>query len=599
MNFRSEIYNILRAKGVMITTLETNKIIFSIATLGLFIGKEELLEIAINSSTIERGYFEHRILSLLDYEEEREIANTVFKFIPETIDGRILIYVVEIVLKFDLKHIVLDLGIYDYSVNNSDYKEYSISTVQWINFLVAEIFRVHGGKSLLNNDCGTGDFVISMLNSGYAEKAIGIAHNKSDLSIIQIKKYFLNKDLEIRDENSFFSPALQGAEKVDMVYCTYPLIYKYEKEETIPMIYSWDFYFDFKKKYSANLLWMINALQSIKDDGIVVAFVANGTLFNGIDEDIRRYLVTNNYIDTIISLPKGILPYNSGVASSLVILKKNRYDNYSIRMIDASEFSTEHRRYKYFSNADMEYIVQLYTSDKHIGKSLYVSLNEIMLNDAYLGMNRYCTNPIENAVTLDSVTDKIFRGYQLNAKELDNLTPDDGEETEYRIINISDIQPEGFVSNNLNSIKADDKKKYDKFVVEDGDIIITAKNTTIKSAIYRKNENYKAVLSGNLIAIRVNPKKINPYYLKAFIDSEKGDMAIKSIQTGTSIITINANSLKDMKISLLSMSEQEIIGSEYKKNLDLIINLLEKYKIAVNHSNQIFDEVRKKMMLEI
>ena len=100
-------------------------------------------------------------------------------------------------------------------------------------------------------------------------------------------------------------------------------------------------------------------------------------------------------------------------------------------------------------------------------------------------------------------------------------------------------------------------------------------------------------MSGNLIAIRVDSEIINPYYLKAFLDSEKGDMAIKSIQTGTSIITINANGLKDMKISLLSMAEQEAIGNAYKKNLDLIVDLLEKYKVAANYSSQIFDKIRK------
>ena len=238
--------------------------------------------------------------------------------------------------------------------------------------------------------------------------------------------------------------------------------------------------------------------------------------------------------------------------------------------------------------------INLYVNGGNAEKSMDVPLDEIMMNDAYLGMNRYCTHAIDNAVDLDIVTDVIFRGYQLNAKELDNLTPDEGEETKYRIINISDIQPEGYVSKDLKPIKADDKKKYDKFFVEEGDIIITAKNTTIKSAIYRSSGDYKAILSGNLIAIRVNQKKINPYYLKAFIDSEQGNMAIKSIQTGTSIITINANGLKSMKVSLLSKEEQEAIGNEYKNNLDSLIELSEKYKMAAKYSSQIFDSIKKK-----
>ena len=78
------------------------------------------------------------------------------------------------------------------------------------------------------------------------------------------------------------------------------------------------------------------------------------------------------------------------------------------------------------------------------------------------------------------------------------------------------------------------------------------------------------------------------------MDSKNGDMAIKSIQTGTSIITINANSLRDMKISLLSKEEQEAIGNEYKKNMELIIDLGERYKTATNYSNQIFERLRKR-----
>lgn len=593
MNFREEIQDILRSKGIG-TVLEANKTIFAIATLGLLLGKDEVLQIAFDRNSGDRRYFEYRILSLLTYDQEKDIANIVFKLIPEVIDSRMLSRIVEIVIKFDLLHIVLDLGVCDYSTNSLEHHkaEYSISSVQWINLLVAEIFNAHGGKSLYNNDCGTGDFVITMLNIGYAEKAVGVVYNKSDSEIAKIRKYFLHKDLIIIESNGFFLPALQGDKKVDMVYCTYPLLYKYEKEEAVSMIDSWDFCFDLNKRYSANLLWMINALQSIKDDGIVISFVPNGVLFNSIDEEIRKYLVSNNYIDTIISLPNGILPY-TGVATSLVILKKNKGNNHSIKMIDAYDIYTEHRRYKFFTQSDIEYIMQLYTTDNHTEKVFNVTLDEVMADNAYLGINRYCTHIIENAVTLDSVTDKIFRGYQLNSKELDNLTPDEGEETEYRIINISDIQAEGFVNSDLRPIKFDNRKKYDKFTVEDGDIIITAKNTTIKSAIYRSHGDYKAILSGNLIAIRVNPKKINPYYLKAFIDSEKGGMAIKSIQTGTSIITINVNSLKEMQISLLSTTEQETIGNEYKKNLDLIIDLVERYKTAANYSNQIFEQLSK------
>ena len=71
MNFREEIQNILRSKGIA-TDLESNQTIFAIATLGLFVGKERLLEIVFNSDTRDRRDFEHRIFSLLESEEEKK-----------------------------------------------------------------------------------------------------------------------------------------------------------------------------------------------------------------------------------------------------------------------------------------------------------------------------------------------------------------------------------------------------------------------------------------------------------------------------------------------------------------------------------------------
>lgn len=591
MNFREEIQNILRTKGIGV--VQANETIFGIATIGLLMGKDEFRELAYNLTVDDRNRLRNRVISLLSTSTEKEIALTAFDLIHTSIEGKLLIDIIEIVLKFDLEHIVIELSLFDTNAGLRDYNSYyPISSVEWVNQLVASIFKAHGGKTLYNNDCGTGDFIMDMLNKNIINRAIGNSYNYQDSKIAEIRQFISKRDFKITNENWFETGILED-EKVDMVYCSYPLMYKYEKEDALPMVDSWKFNLPFNKRYSANLLWMLDALNHIKPDGIVVAFVANGVLFNGIDEEVRRYLVACNYIDAIISLPNGILPC-AGASTSLIILRKNRINHQSIRMIDASDIFTEHRRYKYFTQDNIAEILNLYFNENCTEKSLDVPLDEIMLNDAYLGMNRYCTDTIENAVALDSVTDSIFRGYQLNAKELDNLTPDEGEETEYRIINISDIQAEGFVSSDLRPIKADDKRKYDKFVVENGDIIITAKNTTIKSAIYRCNGDYKAVLSGNLIAIRVNQKKINPYYLKAFIDSEKGNMALKSIQTGTSIITINANGLKDMRISLLSTTEQETIGNEYKKNLELIIDLAEKYKTAANYSSRIFEEAGKR-----
>ena len=116
-----------------------------------------------------------------------------------------------------------------------------------------------------------------------------------------------------------------------------------------------------------------------------------------------------------------------------------------------------------------------------------------------------------------------------------------------------------------------------------------AKNTTLKSAVYKSYGNYKTILTGNLIVIRLDQTKINPYYLKAFLDSKQGILAIKSIQTGTTIISLNPNSLKYMKIPLIDFTLQKEIANKYKDNIVLIKQLQKEYEEAINYSCKIFE----------
>lgn len=595
MNFRYEIQNMLRSKGIG-NSLEINKAIFGVATVGLLIGKEKL-DTFVHDTLImeERTCFMQEVFSDISKKEDNNIARLAFTLIPNTWSGEIITRITDIILEFDLKHIILDLNIFDYAMG----KDCPLTSVSWINELVIEILKEHGGKTLYNVDCGTSDFILEMFKNSNIEKAIGQTYNEDHFIISQIKAFFSEDKFSAIKISNFFTPALENNEMVDMIYNAYPLMLKYEREEIVTMIGSWDFPigfpFDFEKKYSANLLWILNSLQSIKPDGIIVALVPNGILFNSIDTDIRKYLVENKYIDAIISLPTGILPF-AGVASSLIILKKNISQYHTIKMIDATEISCIQRRGKTFTQEDIAYIVDLYKSEGQTEKSFNVTLEEIVKNDFYLGFGRYCSYSLINPCTLGNVTRKIFRGYQINAKELDQISIDnEKEDSEYRIINISDIRAEGFVSRALKAVRIGDTQKFNKYCVKDGDIIITAKNTTIKSAIYRSYGDYKAILTGNLIAIRVNETKINPYYLKAFLDSKQGGLIIKSIQTGTTIITLNTNSIKNMKVSLLEMALQDAIADEYMKNLNLIEELQEKYTEASSYSAKIYDMATKQI----
>ena len=73
MDFREEIQNILKSKGIG-TAVEANKAIFGIATLGLLMGKDEFLELAYMITVDDRKRLRNRAVYALATTKEKEIA---------------------------------------------------------------------------------------------------------------------------------------------------------------------------------------------------------------------------------------------------------------------------------------------------------------------------------------------------------------------------------------------------------------------------------------------------------------------------------------------------------------------------------------------
>ena len=344
------------------------------------------------------------------------------------------------------------------------------------------------------------------------------------------------------------------------------------------------------KRYSVNMLTCVFFLEQLSHNGKMFVLVPEGGLFNNVDKNIREWMINNNYLDAVISLPVGILSPYTGVKASLLVLKKNRDLTDKVIMIDAEEMCHKTRRETIFTEEDINSIVNLYV---HSGENRYlVTREEIVQADYYLSIQKYIDSGevLINGTELGKMCTTIFRGYQINAESLDNIITDNPEITPYRIINISDLTNEGFIVDELTPVVIEDISKVQKFLLEDGDIVLTAKNTTIKCAVYEQKNNIKTILSGNLIAIRTNKKVLNPFYLKTFLDSETGKAQLSSIQTGTSIKTITPKNLEKMEVSLLPKTDQDELATKYVKKIGEVKELINKYVSVMNEIEHIYDE---------
>ena len=88
-------------------------------------------------------------------------------------------------------------------------------------------------------------------------------------------------------------------------------------------------------KSKADLAFIMHALSWLSSNGTAAIVCFPGIMYRGgAEQKIRKYLVDNNYIDSVIQLPSNLF-YGTSIATCIMVLKKNKPDN-SVLFIDAS-----------------------------------------------------------------------------------------------------------------------------------------------------------------------------------------------------------------------------------------------------------------------
>lgn len=88
-------------------------------------------------------------------------------------------------------------------------------------------------------------------------------------------------------------------------------------------------------KSKADLAFTMHMLSWLSTSGTAAIVEFPGVLYrSGAEQKIRKYLVDNNYIDTVIQLPPDLF-FGTTIATCIIVLKKSKKDN-AILFIDAS-----------------------------------------------------------------------------------------------------------------------------------------------------------------------------------------------------------------------------------------------------------------------
>lgn len=156
-------------------------------------------------------------------------------------------------------------------------------------------------------------------------------------------------------------------------------------------------------KSKADFAFLLHGLYHLKDSGVMTIVLPHGVLFRGGTEGkIRKILLDNGFIDTVIGLPANIF-FNTSIPTAVIILKKNRSKK-DVLFIDASREFEKGKNQNLLKDEHINKMLETYIKrpDEGVEKYAYLAtFDEITQNDYNLNIPRYVdTFEVEEEVSL-------------------------------------------------------------------------------------------------------------------------------------------------------------------------------------------------------
>jgi type I restriction enzyme M protein len=154
-------------------------------------------------------------------------------------------------------------------------------------------------------------------------------------------------------------------------------------------------------KSAADFAFLLHGLHYLKDDGVMAIILPHGVLFRGgAEERIRRKLLDDGHIDTVIGLPDNLF-YSTGIPVCILVLKKCKKPD-DVLFINASEHYVKGKRQNQLTEEHIKKIIDTYQFRKVEERySKRVTTDEIATNEYNLNISRYVsTAQNEEAIDL-------------------------------------------------------------------------------------------------------------------------------------------------------------------------------------------------------
>ncbi|WP_047549097.1 N-6 DNA methylase [Psychroserpens sp. Hel_I_66] len=448
-----------------------------------------------------------------------------------------------------------------------------------VSSLVMQLVDIPNRAKVFNPFAGLASFAthLSIAESYYGQEIVNSTWALGMLRLLRLEKSN-NINIDFRVEDSINN--WPDFNNFDLVISNPPFNYKIDSHLA----------HDFgQRRMTAETYILKKGLESINFDGKVVSVLSQGILYKAGEEGrLRQSLVNQGLIDTIISLPGGLLEHTS-LAICIMVLTRKSNANKTIRLVDASTFVKDFgRRNKRLEVGRLLTYINL-NKDKDYVRD--IPINEVIDNDYNLTVERYFL--------------EVYDGKQLNQFLIPiSGSRDLGQEKGYliRTSNLSDNELDYEL--NINDLE---KRKLSSVTrrIATTAILLSTRWKSLKPTLF-KFTGTPIFIGPEILAFEVNENYIDIHYLINELKSEYVNKQLSAYQTTGIVPFVKRIDLLKIKVQMPSLQEQQAKVSgiiEYSSRLKKLEEEKEKLLSGIRQeeteSSTSFSHVLGKPLLNI
>lgn len=148
-----------------------------------------------------------------------------------------------------------------------------------------------------------------------------------------------------------------------------------------------------------------------------------------------------------------------------------------------------------------------------------------------------------------------------------------------KVLSIKDINQDSmYLPDEVgDGVKIQDASVVEKFLLRDGDVVISTKGSAIKTVTFRGSRD--VVANGNLTVIRCDTNVL-PEYLTVFFKSERTIYELQKISKGTAILNITVSDLGKILVPVPPVEIQKKIVTLFQELETYTSSRLEEVKVV-------------------